>query len=718
MILFLLTIGFISILGQVALLRELNVAFYGIELIYLLAMGVWMFWTALGALIGRRSFTPSAAVISWLLLLFALLLPLEVVLIRGARIVFGGIPGAYLPFLSQLVIILLALLPVGTLLGLLFQWAARSYIGHQRSLAMAYAIESAGGLLGGLAATLLLAAGSQNFAAVVLCSLLTSTVVLFSKTSGSAPARIAAICLAALFIAGLWFSSRLDFGMTRWNHPSLIETRDSPYSRISFTRQQGQIAVFENDVLGLETESTAAEEFVHLAAIQHDAPKQVLMLGGGVDGLVRELLKHRPRQIDYVELNPVLLELARQHLPADGWSFQDSDTVSIYVADPRAYLDGAGSYDLILVGMPDPSSGQANRFYTREFFESCSARLNPGGVLALRLKSSENIWTRFLTIRNTGIYRSVKSVFADAVVLPGVTNIFLAARDSLSRDPAELGGRFSRRGVATRMMTAAYINYLYSNDRFFEIADRLAGTNAPANTDTRPVCYRFSSLIWLSRFFPQLINWQADSGGWLPVILMFVVPVAAGLAALFLMARRQRRWRRTVLAGLAGFLGMVFETELILYYQVKSGVLFQNLGILLMLFMAGLAAGAMLVVRMTRPPVAGPGRLRKTGAGLLAGFALLNLMFMGILGSSYTAGLMVIGLLMLLTGSFVAGVFACVSLAGGGSQREVVSPLYAADLLGGCAGSLLGSLLLIPFLGMFPSAGIVAALSLLAIMIV
>ena len=40
---YLLVIGFISILGQVVLLRELNVAFYGVELIYTLAIGVWLF---------------------------------------------------------------------------------------------------------------------------------------------------------------------------------------------------------------------------------------------------------------------------------------------------------------------------------------------------------------------------------------------------------------------------------------------------------------------------------------------------------------------------------------------------------------------------------------------------------------------------------------------------------------------------------------------------
>jgi hypothetical protein len=48
-------IGLISILGQVVLLRELNVASFGVELVYILALGFWLAATALGALFCRSS---------------------------------------------------------------------------------------------------------------------------------------------------------------------------------------------------------------------------------------------------------------------------------------------------------------------------------------------------------------------------------------------------------------------------------------------------------------------------------------------------------------------------------------------------------------------------------------------------------------------------------------------------------------------------------------
>ena len=75
--------------------------------------------------------------------------------------------------------------------------------------------------------------------------------------------------------------------MTSWNHPHLLETLDSPYGRVTLTRASGQLSAFANDALAYETEGTAAEEFAHLAAVQHPNPGTVLILGGGTEGLVR-----------------------------------------------------------------------------------------------------------------------------------------------------------------------------------------------------------------------------------------------------------------------------------------------------------------------------------------------------------------------------------------------------------------------------------------------
>ena len=149
----LFVVGFVSILGQVVILRELNVAFYGVELIYTLALGIWLLFSACGAMISRKTQNPSPVRIKLLFLLLIIGIPLDAVFVRAIRLIFSNIPGAFLPLHMQIAVMAAALLPLGLLLGLLFQWTAKIYVARGKSLAAAYAIECLGGLAGGICST-------------------------------------------------------------------------------------------------------------------------------------------------------------------------------------------------------------------------------------------------------------------------------------------------------------------------------------------------------------------------------------------------------------------------------------------------------------------------------------------------------------------------------------------------------------------------------------
>jgi spermidine synthase len=701
MIVSLIVIGLISILGQVVLLRELNVAFYGVELIYLIALGIWLFWTAVGALIRRRTYLPTHNMMALLFFAFGVFLPLDVAFIRASRLLFGGVPGAYLPFIHQFMITVVALLPAGILSGLLFQCAAKLYVAKGRTLAVAYGIESAGGVAGGLFATLFIVWGIQNFTIAFVCGLVAVITPVFLERNGLSLLRRASMVFAGLFVLLLFSAPFIDRLMTAWNHPNLAETKDSPYGRITVTSLKGQVSVFENDALAFETEGTEAEYFCHLAALQHPNPSRVLILGGGIEGIAREMLKHAPERIDYVEINPVMLDMVMGYLPGDIQKSIREPDVHITFADPRQFLMGSGSYDLILVGMPEPASGQSNRFYTREFFEQCAASLNPGGILGFRLRSAENLWTPPLTSRTASIYRALESVFPEVLFLPGATNIVTASREPLPGKPEIMSERLHNRKIATRHISPDYIRYLFTNDRFAEVKNVLKSHPAAPNTDVRPVCYQYTFMIWLSKFFPRaaLIDFSSltdkrETGPLLPLLLWLSLPV------IFLMSRFRPSFRRVLLVAVAGFIGMVLETVFILHYQVKHGVLYQDIGILLMSFMAGLAAGSITVNHVITRLIDRPGRIRWYGMALIAGFCLLCVVTATKTTMSTFTGLVQTAGFLASAGFLVAGVFAYASLHEIHDQTEVISPLYAADIFGGCLGSLAASLFLIPVLGL------------------
>jgi spermidine synthase len=708
MTIWLFAIGLVSILGQVVLLRELNVAFYGSELIYIVALGMWLLWAGLGAAVGRRRHLPSLGRIRWSFLGFSLLLLLDVAFIRGIQQVFGGVPGADLPFSQQLAAIALALLPIGLTLGLQFQWVAKLFVGGSKTLAKAYGIESVGGVVGGVAATFALKVGLPNFAIAVFCSLLAlgnalHLVVRHGKRDHPRVVLAAVSGVVGLFLLTvLWQQSVIDQRLTAWNHPALLATRDTPYGRTTVSGWFGQISVFQNGALAFESEGTSAEEFVHLAVLQHPDPRAMLVLGGGVEGLLREAERHAPERIDYVDLDRRALELALEHLPGNYLESPGSVRARILFEDPRRYLNQVSIlYDLILVGMPEPFSAQANRFYTRDFFAQCADRLAPGGVVAFRLQSAENLWTPLLLRRARSIQRALEESFPEVVVLPGATNTFIASRDRLTLDPEVLISRLEEREIRARMVTPAYIRFLYTNDRFAETRKKLEATAAPANTDSRPICYQYTLVIWLSKYYPvltlvnlpeQLSRRGAGNGApWFALL---------GVAVIIWLVRRKPAARRVLLVGIAGFLGMVIESALILNYQVRSGVLFQDLGLLLTVFMAGLAFGSFAVHWIAGQRSSGRQLTRRLGAGLLIAFGGLNGLSARLLSTGAIAGIAMSAAALFLCGMFVAGLFAYASLRRIEDQRWVVSPLYAADLIGGCLGSLAGSLFLIPVLGM------------------
>jgi spermidine synthase len=713
-------IGLISILGQVVLLRELNVASFGVELVYILALGFWLAATALGALFCRSNRAPRPGLLTIPLLLFAALLPLAVAFARGSRVLAGGVPGAYLPFGEQIITIGITLLPAGFITGWLFRRAAGFFVSKGRTVAAAYAIESAGGIAGGLLSSLGLHWGVQNFALALIGALIAAAApLLITAGAKQSQSRLPAVTLCAILLLCLNQAPALDGMMTRWNHPSLLQSKDSPYGRISITQREEQLSVFFNDALAFETEGTEAEHFAHLAALQHPLPERILILGGGIEGTVAEVLKHGPAAVDYVEVDPVLIGTVRDHLSPQRQEPLGKPGVRIITDDPRRFLQADGRYDLILIGMPEPSSGQANRFYTLEFFQLCRDRLKPDGIVALRLQTTENRWTPQMTERALSIRGALFSVFGNVLIIPGDMDVVTASPVSLPSNPEVLIERLRSRGIRSRLISEPFIRYLLTNDRFSEVEQTVRTRTAPLNTDTRPICYQLTALLWLSKFYPALSGLSFGEIESLMKGKRTWIAAAAGLLLIpFFIARSRPSWRRTLLVGVAGFAGMVLETVLILQYQTRHGVLYRDLGILITAFMLGLTAGALVVAAAAR----GKSRYRtigrKWGVGFMAGFMLLGTLafFQARIGRfaelAETAGLLAAA------GFLVAGVFAYASLRGAPDQEKAISPLYAADLFGGCLGSVAASLFMVPLIGMDMTAAGMVILSLVAVLLV
>lgn len=686
---FLFFTGLVSTLGQVVLLRELHVASFGVELIYALAFAFWLAGAALGAMTGKKKYVPSDKMLSAFFSIAGILLIAEIIFIRRSHGLFGGVPGAFLPFDKQLMALTAALIPFSGIMGLLFQWSAKLFTRSGHTLAGAYSAECIGGLVGGGASSFFAYCGMQNLTIALLCSLVCLLMFLpLTKKKSFRPIRL--ISLIALFAFLIANSRYLDAWIAGLTNGRGGEFTDTPYNRILVTKQAKQLSVLSDNALVYESETTDAEEFVQLVALQAVKLDRVLVLGGGYKGIIAQLQRLPVSRIDYVEFDEKMFRFVSARLSPEEQTALAAQNVHVLYRDPRSFLNEENTYDLIVAGYPEPASGQTSRFYTKEFFRQIFCRLSGNGVFGFSLPSSENYWTPALRKRNATIFRALAAAFPQIQVLPGTTNIFIASKGPLTEDQAILSDRLYARRGDNRIVIPEYVWYLYTTERYTEIKQMLNDASASVNSDMRPICYQYTLAIWLSKFFPGIA--QVDS--WPPEIIhpyVYLTIALLCLAVMVLFAKKKNAVRRNVVVFFAGFQGMVMELALLLCYQIQNGILYQAIGLLIMAFMAGLAIGAWFVGKQA----GGHGVLRII---LLASSALFLLAGYSV-GISSVSGLAAVFFALCFCGFVTSALFAWASNLAEAGKVVPISSLYAFDLAGGVLGALLTDIVLIPMFG-------------------
>ncbi len=156
------------------------------------------------------------------------------------------------------------------------------------------------------------------------------------------------------------------------------------------------VRLVESDTFGLvlfldgKVQSAQADEFiyhealVHPAMLSHPAPKTVFIAGGGEGATLREVLRYPTvEKAVMVDLDEGVVQICRENMPS--WhqgAFDDPRTV-LYHEDARAFLDRDDAcYDVIICDLSEPvDDGPSYMLFTREFYELCRSKLNPGGVL-------------------------------------------------------------------------------------------------------------------------------------------------------------------------------------------------------------------------------------------------------------------------------------------------------------------------------------------------
>lgn len=686
----LIAVGLLALGTQVVLLRELAAAFYGVELIYVLGLCAWLVGTAVGSIAGAHT-SSSPARLRLGFLGFPMPFFFSLVVARGWHDWVGGLPGGYLDLGLQLFgTTVVMVIPAGWL-GVLFHWAARLHRAEGR-LAKSYGWESLGAMLGGLGVTFAFWEGTRNFT-VALGLAAVALLAAFDRRSRGLAVAVAMALVGVCFLTAE--REELDLRLLRWRYPEAAAVYDSPYGRWVIIRWGEQVSVLQDGVLVWETDSTAAEELVHVAMVQAPGAERVLVLGGGLFGIAEELAKYPRVAVDTVELDP------GSHTFLAGWLGEGGGaggerTREVHFADPRAFVTAAAAagkrWDVVLLAAGEPVSGRENRYYTLEFFSAVGRILSDGGVLALSLPASENVVTELLARRTGSLVAALERSLAEVIILPGSRQIILAARDKLTTDPRLLAARFAASGVEARLVSEVYLTYLYTSDRREEVRRRLT-MEGGVNRDLYPICYRYAVLLWLSRLVPEWSN-RSPAGLESPVASRLMIGLLSLLFGGALLLARKPLARGAVLVAFAGCAGLLLETVFLLHYQIKFGVLYRDLGLLLTLFMVGLAAGAPAVHAWTRR-----GRKGRTYLALVLILGAVEVYYLVRVETGGELSVVELGGLLMVAGLTSAGMLGWVSAKLSQEEAREIGYLYGADVFGGAWGAILG-LAAVPWVGL------------------
>ena len=173
----------------------------------------------------------------------------------------------------------------------------------------------------------------------------------------------------------MWFS---EFHTPDVKHSIRVNrqlySKQSDYQRIDIfeTPEFGRVLTLDGNVMLTERDEFIYDEMItHVPMSVHRSAKDILVIGAGDGGVVRELTRYdRVERIDLVEMDPQVIEACRAYLPGNACRMDDR-RVHIYYENALKFIRKCeDEYDLIIVDSSDPF-GPSEGLFTREFYGNC-----------------------------------------------------------------------------------------------------------------------------------------------------------------------------------------------------------------------------------------------------------------------------------------------------------------------------------------------------------
>jgi spermidine synthase len=126
------------------------------------------------------------------------------------------------------------------------------------------------------------------------------------------------------------------------------------------------------------------EMMAHVPLTAHGAAGDVLIIGGGDGGVLKEVLKHPVRRVVLVELDRDVIALSQRYFPAVSAGAFDDDRAEVVIGDGADHVARTHeTFDVVIIDSTDPI-GPGEALFSDSFYGDCRAVLRRGGMMVLQ----------------------------------------------------------------------------------------------------------------------------------------------------------------------------------------------------------------------------------------------------------------------------------------------------------------------------------------------
>ena len=189
-----------------------------------------------------------------------------------------------------------------------------------------------------------------------------------------------------------WFSEAFEKTGSAFSLKAVkFHSEKSPYQEIEIwqTETFGKLMTIDGCTMVSTLDNFLYHEMMsHPALNSHPNPKNVVIVGGGDCGTLREVLKHPEVQsATQVEIDERVTRLAEIHFP-ELCDKNNDPRATLFFGDGLQWMKDAkpGSIDLIIIDSTDPV-GPAEGLFGKKFYLDCIKALAPDGMLVQQSES-------------------------------------------------------------------------------------------------------------------------------------------------------------------------------------------------------------------------------------------------------------------------------------------------------------------------------------------